>query len=67
MTEDKKRSLVKAITWRVIVVINSFIIMLMFVRDVKKSIAYALVLNGIALMLYYIHERIWNGIAWGRT
>ncbi len=67
MEEKKIRSLVKSISWRIIVLFNSIIVMFFFVHDVSKSIMYSVIINSISTVLYYIHERIWNKLKWKRS
>lgn len=57
MTETHTRTWTKAITWRVI----ATLLAALFV-DISLAIA----LNIIQTVAYYIHERIWLRITWGK-
>ena len=61
------RSLVKAATWRVTGTVDTFILSFFFTKSVKlaSSIAFTEVVTKIAL--FYVHERVWNRITWGRS
>lgn len=61
------RSLVKAATWRVTGTIDTFVLSFFFTKSVKlaSSIAFTEVVTKIAL--FYMHERMWNRISWGRA
>ncbi|HEX2553353.1 MAG TPA: DUF2061 domain-containing protein [Microvirga sp.] len=61
------RSLVKAATWRVTGTIDTFLLSFLFTKSVKlaSSIAFTEVVTKIAL--FYLHERAWNRISWGRA
>tara|TARA_B100000902_G_scaffold396900_1_gene459125 strand:+ start:1016 stop:1210 length:195 start_codon:yes stop_codon:yes gene_type:complete len=60
MKESKKRSFSKTITWRVIAVINSYIILVsLFTYDPFWN---AIIMNVTGAVMYYIHERVWNNI-----
>jgi len=61
------RSLVKAATWRATGTIDTFVLSFFFTRSVKlaSSIAFTEVVTKIAL--FYMHERVWNRISWGRA
>lgn len=61
------RSLVKAATWRVTGTIDTFVLSFFFTKSVKlaSSIAFTEVVTKIAL--FYMHERLWNRISWGRA
>lgn len=60
------RSLAKAISWRITGSIDTFIISWIIT-------GHALIASGIAftelltkIVLYWIHERVWNKISWGK-
>jgi adenylylsulfate kinase len=58
--------LAKAIVWRAIATINTFIILFIMTKQLSLSIIaswWATVINFIS---YYWHERIWDKISWGR-
>jgi len=65
--EQRKRTLIKTITWRLIAVLITMLTVLAFGIEVKQSLAISLVANGIKAFFYYAHERIWNQINYGRT
>jgi len=60
------RSLVKGISWRLFASVDTF--MLAFVITGKALIAAPIALSEIItkLVLYFLHERLWNIITWGR-
>lgn len=64
--ETHARSIVKAVTYRVIIIISIFIIT--FITTSK--LASALQITGITAItgtiIYYLHERVWSRIKWGR-
>jgi uncharacterized membrane protein len=61
-----RRSLVKTISWRIAGSSATFLIAYMM----TDNLAMAGIIGGTQLIfntiLYYIHERIWNKIAWGQ-
>ena len=63
---SRKRSLIKTITWRVIASIDTFVI----VWIVTKQISWAGAVAGLEIItkmiLFYLHERGWNYIKWGK-
>ena len=67
MIDQRKRSFVKAITWRIVMVTTSFTVLFILTEDVKKSVLYTVILNILALLFYYVHERIWERIKFGRN
>jgi uncharacterized membrane protein len=67
MLDSKLRSLVKAITWRIIGTLDTFVIS-WWITD------HLLIASGIAFtelttktLLYVLHEQGWNKIEWGRN
>jgi len=64
--ESQGRSIVKTVTWRVIALTVTMLISYIWLQEWGSSIALALTANGIKLLLYYLHERGWNKIQFGR-
>jgi uncharacterized membrane protein len=60
------RSLAKAVSWRVVGSLDTFILSMIFTGNAgyAVSIASAEALTKIAL--YYGHERVWRRVRWGR-
>ena len=67
MSESRKRSIAKTITFRIIGIIVTLLITYVFLGDVKQSIWFTIILNITGLLLFYTHERVWNMIPWERT
>lgn len=61
------RSLVKAITWRIIGILITFIFVYIYTGNIKESLIIGLGANCVKMFLYYIHERIWNRVKFGRV
>ena len=65
-TEKHYRSLVKAVSWRLTGSVDTFIITF-FITGRPK---WALYVSGVELFtkifLYYVHERVWHKMAWGK-
>lgn len=64
--DSARRSLVKAISWRILASIDTFFIAY-FVTG-KTIIATPITILEVftKILLYYLHERFWNFISWGR-
>jgi uncharacterized membrane protein len=62
-----QRSLLKTITWRIIGSIDTMVITYFITGNWKFGLA----VGGIEVMskmiLYYLHERIWQRIKWGKN
>ena len=63
--ETVKRSLVKTITFRIVVTIVTGIILFFMGRDVLNAMEDAILVNLALTVFYYINERIWANIDWG--
>ena len=58
MKDSKKTSVSKTISWRVIAIINSYVVLALAYTD--SPLVNAIVMNIIGAILYYMHERLWN-------
>lgn len=64
--EKVSRSVVKAITFRIIIVCADTITIYFFTRRVDLTVGLVIVSNFSSTILYFLHERIWNNIHWGK-
>jgi hypothetical protein len=62
--ETKKRSMIKAITWRIAAIINSWAILSFFVNG--SNLYKALLMNLTGFFVFYGFERVWSKIKYGR-
>lgn len=66
MIESRKRSIFKALTWRVIALVITTGVVFLFTKKGVLSIGIGLLDSVIKLFSYYFHERIWDKIKFGR-
>jgi len=64
--ESHPRSFVKAICWRIIGSIDTFVLALLISHDWKIAGSIASVETITKIVLYYFHERTWSIIPWGK-
>ena len=66
ITVSKMRSILKALTWRIAASTITLISAILITSNLEwtKSIVIYEFINGI--LIYYVHERIWNRLNWGR-
>jgi uncharacterized membrane protein len=64
--EHNARSLVKSLTFRVLVLTSDFIIIFAITHNYNITIGVVLFSNLSSTVLYFIHERVWNRIHWGK-
>ena len=62
--ETKSRSTSKSVTWRIIAFLNSWFILVVGLTDIP--LWNALIMNLTGILFFYIHERVWNNIDYGR-
>ncbi len=61
-----RRSVVKAITYRALIVVADFLSVYLLSGKTSIALAFMLVSNAYTTVLYFVHERIWTRVAWGR-
>lgn len=62
---SRKRSIVKAITYRGIIVCLDFLVIYLLTGKVMTAAAFMIVSNIYTTVAYFLHERLWAGIRWG--
>lgn len=67
MNDTNARSVVKTLTWRLTGSSATFLIAYLMTGNFAVSGIIGLTQLVSNTVLYYIHERIWNRILWGRT
>ncbi len=65
--EQHKRTLIKTVTWRIIALLTTIIVVYIYSGDLKESLTIGIAANLLKMGFYYIHERIWNRIKFGIT
>jgi uncharacterized membrane protein len=66
MIDSKSRSIVKTLSWRVTGSGATFLIVWIFTGSLVLAGPIAIIQLISNTILYYIHERFWNNIKWGR-
>jgi uncharacterized membrane protein len=64
--ETKRRSIVKAITWRTMGTIDTMLIAYFLTGEVKTAVSIGGIEIFTKMILYFFHERVWNLINWGK-
>jgi len=64
--EHHSRTIVKAISWRIIATLTTMTIVYIFTRKIVLSLGVGLVEVIAKLTFYYLHGRLWNRISWGK-
>lgn len=67
MTEKHSRSLAKAISWRATGTVDTMVISWVITGQLKWALSIGMVEVFTKMVLYYLHERLWNRITFGRV
>lgn len=63
---SKARSLAKSLTWRVLAIVVTFASIYVLTGELTTATAGTILTNSINFVLYYLHERFWLKIRWGK-
>ena len=64
--EKKRRSIVKAISWRFFATLITAAIVWIMTGELKFAATVGLIDTLVKFVIYFLHERIWNKIPYGR-
>lgn len=64
--EKPLRSIVKSISWRLIGTLDTILISWLITGQLKLAFSIGSIELVTKMVLYFFHERIWNGIKWGK-
>jgi uncharacterized membrane protein len=64
--ETRSRSVVKALTWRVLACFITSTVALLLTGQLKFAMEIGLIDTLVKLVFYFAHERAWNKINYGR-
>jgi uncharacterized membrane protein len=62
---SRKRSIVKAVTYRAFIVCLDFAAIYLFTGKVEVALGFMIVSNVYTTVGYFLHERLWARIRWG--
>ncbi len=64
-TVSRRRSVTKAITYRVLIMCLDFTTIYLFTGTVRVAVGFMIASNLYTTIGYFAHERVWAHIAWG--
>jgi uncharacterized membrane protein len=64
--ETAVRSLVKTVIYRIVITVLTAVVFILLGADPENAIGESVVINIFYAVCYYINERIWNKIKWGK-
>jgi len=62
---DRKRAVVKTLSYRALMVAITVVVAWAIVGDVAAAVNIGLVTNVVKTATYYAYERLWDHVAWG--
>ena len=65
--ETLTRSVVKTLTYRVLIMILDFSTIYLFTGKAKVAVGFMVVSNLYTTVGYFLHERLWDRIKWGKA
>lgn len=64
--ESRTRSITKAITFRVLIVLADIVIVYVITKSYKVALLVIVFSNIVSTLVYVFHERAWNRVYWGK-
>ena len=64
--ESHKRSIAKALSWRLIAVVITTVTAYIFTKEVSIALSVGVADSVAKLFTYYGHERLWERVSFGR-
>jgi uncharacterized membrane protein len=64
--ESPTRSITKTITYRLLIIISNFLITYFLTGSLEIATGVAGVSFLVNTGIYYVHERVWNTVRWGK-
>ena len=65
MIERKRRSILKAISWRIIASLTTMGVVWIFSGNVNLALSVGILETILKIIFYYLHERTWGRLKWG--
>ncbi len=66
-SERKRRSLLKALSWRCLATLTTTLIVYIFTGKIVLAVSVGGVEALVKMVLYFVHERLWNRIPFGKN
>ena len=64
--ETLRRSIFKTVSYRVVILLLDFTSIYLFTGQIKVAFGFTIISNIYATIGYFVHERIWDKIKWGK-
>ncbi|MFC1988917.1 DUF2061 domain-containing protein [Chloroflexota bacterium] len=60
------RSIVKSVVYRLLSLSGTLILSWIITRDISETISITLAIQVFLIVLYFLYERFWNRVQWGK-
>ncbi len=67
MREKRLRSVAKVLSWRIVGTLDTVAIAFILTGSLTLSLGIGGIEVFTKIILYYLHERAWNFVSWGKT
>ena len=67
MSDNHKRTIAKAITYRILGILWLLIISLLITGSIKETITINGIYHILRIVDFFVHERLWIRISWGKN
>ncbi len=64
--EKLSRSVIKAVTFRLLILVSDGVIIFAITHRFDITLGVIFVSNFASTVLYFLHERVWNDVHWGK-
>lgn len=64
--ETRGRSITKSMTFRALVICSDLVLVYLLTHRIFDTVAITVATNVASTVFYFLHERLWNNIAWGK-
>jgi uncharacterized membrane protein len=65
--ETNRRSIAKAVSWRILAAIITACVALALTGELKFAAKIGAIDTLVKLLIYFLHERVWNKVQFGRA
>jgi uncharacterized membrane protein len=65
--ETRTRTLVKTVIYRIWVIVSTYTMLLVTGASLTQALVPTIIINCVWMTSYYLYDRLWSGITWGRT
>ena len=65
MSESRRRSVAKSLSWRTVATLTTILIVLLFTGEIELAVAIGGVEVVAKLVIFYVHERLGHRARWG--